>query len=356
MLENLHFDRDGLIPIVVQDHETGDVLLLAYMNKEALQKTLDTRLAHFWSRSRGTLWQKGETSGHIQEVVSLHLNCEGNSLLLRVRQHGSAACHDGYRSCYYRQLNDAGTWEITQPRLFDPAEVYPHPASDNITGSAREPQIQRPANTHASATSQRVPQRPSTHASQTKSQQGASHAEELPALADAFRRIYRAYCYLRDHDLETVSGTSQRLRHPDLAWLRQRAVQELGELAGVLAGTHIHTNPQDDTILEGRQACYWLLLLSAASNLPYDSISAHEHLRTGFEAGEKLDTAALDRFAHAISHDEQPLLENLCYGLRLVGGACRQQGIALLALAHAELADLRQKNYLPEQSINNEEA
>lgn len=223
MLESLRFDQDGLIPVVIQEAESHDVLLLAYMNAEALQKTLETRLAHFWSRSRGKLWQKGETSGHVQEVVSLHVNCENNSLLLRVHQRGEAACHDGYRSCYYRQLTNDGAWEITQPRLFDPAEVY--------SGAA-------------------------------------------DALADAFRRIYRAYCSLRDHDLEAVSGTSRRLRHPDLAWLRQRAAQELGELAGVLAGTHVHTNPQDDTILEGRQVCYWLLLAASAANQPQSSVQA----------------------------------------------------------------------------------
>jgi phosphoribosyl-AMP cyclohydrolase len=124
MLTEIRFDRDGLVPVVVQDHQTRDVLLLAYMNAEALQRTRETGLAHFWSRSRGQLWQKGETSGHVQEVVTLHINCEGNSLLLEVNQRGEAACHDGYRSCYYRQLNSAGAWEINAPRLFDPAIVY----------------------------------------------------------------------------------------------------------------------------------------------------------------------------------------------------------------------------------------
>lgn len=306
MLDDLRFDRDGLIPVIVQEHQTHDVLLLAYMNIEALQRTLDTSLAHFWSRSRQQLWQKGETSGHVQEVVSLHINCEGNSLLLQVRQRGEAACHDGYRSCYYRQLNAAGAWEITQPRLFDPAAVY---SASSDTSAANDT--------------------------------GATEA-----LADAFRRIYGAYCYLRDHDLEAVSGTSRRLRHPDLLWLRQRASQELGELAGVLEGTHVHTNPTADTILEGRQVCYWLLLIAAAIRLPYNAIMPHEHLLAGFESRETLDAAAVDRFVQISSKSNQPTIPEMHYGLKLVGRACRQQGVSLTALAQAELADLRQKSYL----------
>jgi phosphoribosyl-AMP cyclohydrolase len=295
MPADIHFDKDGLIPVIVQEETTNDVLLLAFMNDAALQRTLETGLVHFWSRSRQKLWQKGETSGHVQELVSLHINCEGNSLLLRVRQRGDAACHEGYRSCYFRKLSDGATWEITQPRLFDPAAVY-----------------------------------------------GSAEAIAPDPLAESFRRIYRAYEYLRDHDLEDVSGTSRRLRHSDLPMLRQRAAQELGELAGVLAGTHAHANPVDDTLLEGRQVCYWLLTRAVAEHLPFDDVAPHVLLRAGFEAAEPVTEVAFESFAL----EERPLLDDLRAGLYLVGGACAQQGVALLALAEAELADLAQKSYL----------
>ncbi len=296
MLTEIRFDRDGLIPVVVQDHQTRDVLLLAYMNAEALQRTQETGLAHFWSRSRGLLWQKGETSGHVQEVVALSINCEGNSLLLEVNQHGDAACHDGYRSCYYRRLNSAGDWEINAPRLFDPAKVY--------------------------------------------------SANAVDSLAKSFRRIYRAYCYLRDHDLEAVSGTSRRLRHPNLVWLRQRAGEELAELAGVLSGAHVHNAPAEDVILEGRQVCYWLLLLAAAIHLPYEAFTPHLQLRSGFEGDDTLDAAIASEFAQQPYQGEQEILHDIATGLHYVGAACRQQSVSLLALAEAELGDLEQKTYL----------
>jgi phosphoribosyl-AMP cyclohydrolase len=99
----IRFGEDGLAPVVVQDTVTGDVLMLAFMNEEALRLTRETGKAHFWSRSRGTLWRKGETSGHEQLVDAIRVNCERNSLLLLVRQIG-AVCHDGYSTCYYREI------------------------------------------------------------------------------------------------------------------------------------------------------------------------------------------------------------------------------------------------------------
>jgi phosphoribosyl-AMP cyclohydrolase len=121
---DIHFDERGLVPVVVQEATTGAVLLLAYMNAEALTATLRTGRAHFWSRSRGRLWRKGERSGREQIVEGLYVNCEGNSLLLRVHQQGGAACHTGHRTCYYRKLAPDGSWQVVEERVFDPAQVY----------------------------------------------------------------------------------------------------------------------------------------------------------------------------------------------------------------------------------------
>ncbi len=120
----LKFDRQGLIPAVIQDDTTNEVLLVAFMNEEALQRTRETGYTHFFSRSRNKIWRKGEQSGNVQEVRAIFLNCEENSLLIRVVQHGDAACHDGYKSCYYRRLLPNDTYQTIVERVFDPAEVY----------------------------------------------------------------------------------------------------------------------------------------------------------------------------------------------------------------------------------------
>ena len=103
----LKFNQQGLIPAIVQDYEDGQVLMLAYMNKESLQKTLETGLTWFWSRSRGKLWQKGETSGHIQRVKEIFYDCDADTLLIKADQTG-AACHTGNRSCFYRSFSLRG--------------------------------------------------------------------------------------------------------------------------------------------------------------------------------------------------------------------------------------------------------
>ncbi len=114
---------DGLIPVIVQEASTNEVLMMAYMNREALEETLKTRKACFWSRSRKKLWLKGETSGHYQEVKEIFLDCDGDTLLLKVDQKGGAACHTGFRSCFYQRYEKGG-WEVTGERVFDPKEVY----------------------------------------------------------------------------------------------------------------------------------------------------------------------------------------------------------------------------------------
>lgn len=120
----LKFDKDGRIPAIIVDASTGQVLTLSYMNAEALNKTLDTGKVHVFRRSKGRLMLKGETSGHVQWVKELLVDCEGNSLVVKVEQK-VAACHAGYYSCYFRRLNPkTGEWEVIAERVFDPQKVY----------------------------------------------------------------------------------------------------------------------------------------------------------------------------------------------------------------------------------------
>lgn len=113
----------GLVPVIVQDRDTKDVLMLAYMNKQAWDKTLETGMATYWSRSRNALWVKGETSGHLQRVCEVRLDCDDDTVLLQVEQVGGAACHTGHRTCFYRRIRD-GRAEEMDPPLFDPVDVY----------------------------------------------------------------------------------------------------------------------------------------------------------------------------------------------------------------------------------------
>ncbi len=119
----LSWNPDGLVPAIVQDATSGEVLMMAWVNHVALEKTLALGQTHFYSRSRGSLWHKGATSGHVQEVESIHVDCDGDVLLIKVRQHGGA-CHEGYRSCFYRRVNEAGTLEVDATPIFSAADVY----------------------------------------------------------------------------------------------------------------------------------------------------------------------------------------------------------------------------------------
>ncbi len=113
----------GLAPAIVQDNESGEVLMLAFMNKEAWEATLETGKATYYSRSRNQLWVKGETSGHVQLVKEIRVDCDDDTVILKVEQLGGAACHKGYRSCFYRKVEN-NTLTITEKPVFDPKEVY----------------------------------------------------------------------------------------------------------------------------------------------------------------------------------------------------------------------------------------
>lgn len=123
MLEPNFEKCGGLAPVVVQDWQTGEVLMLAYMNRESWLNTLQTGKATYWSRSRNALWMKGESSGNVQRVRDIFIDCDEDAVLMKVEQVGGAACHTGYRSCFYRRLA-GGEVEIKGERIFDPKEVY----------------------------------------------------------------------------------------------------------------------------------------------------------------------------------------------------------------------------------------
>ncbi len=118
------FDKGGgMLPAIAQDTETGDVLMMAYMNEESYNETVETGRAVYFSRSRNRLWRKGEESGNVQQVDSIYLDCDRDTILLKVKQIGDAACHKGYRSCFFRKVTPEGL-EVVGERVFDPAEVY----------------------------------------------------------------------------------------------------------------------------------------------------------------------------------------------------------------------------------------
>lgn len=123
LLENLKFDDKGLIPAIIQDAKSKEVLTLCYMNREALEKTLAEGLVYVYRRSKGCLMMKGQTSGCVQKVKSLCIDCEGNSLLLKVDQK-LAACHTGFFTCYFRKLDKKGVLKVMGKRVFDPSKVY----------------------------------------------------------------------------------------------------------------------------------------------------------------------------------------------------------------------------------------
>jgi phosphoribosyl-AMP cyclohydrolase len=122
--DKLKFNEDGLVPAIVQEQSSGRVLMLAWMNRAAIEKTIATGKTHFWSRSRKKFWMKGEESGHVQSVKDLAFDCDGDTLLIQVEQHG-AACHEGYHSCFFRSVDgDGETDRITEGQLLKPEQIY----------------------------------------------------------------------------------------------------------------------------------------------------------------------------------------------------------------------------------------
>ena len=115
---------EGLLPAIVQDHQSEKVLMLAYINRTAWDKTLETGEAHYWSRSRQELWHKGGTSGHVQRIKEIYADCDHDTVIFKVEQVGGAACHTGYESCFYKKVDSKGGITIQEEKIFDPEKVY----------------------------------------------------------------------------------------------------------------------------------------------------------------------------------------------------------------------------------------
>jgi phosphoribosyl-AMP cyclohydrolase len=312
---SLQFDREGLLPAVIQDDLTNEVLMVAFLNEEALRLTRETGYTHFYSRSRRTIWRKGEQSGHLQQVRAILVNCEENSLLIRVVQHGGAACHEGYRSCYYRRLLPDGTYQVVAGRLFDPADVY-----------RTEPLVEE---------------------ADSASAEEAGPLEEQ--LAQLLRRLYAAYLYLRDHDLSEESHTSRLLQEHDKPYLLGRLADELQELAGVQSGEHRHQDRQTDTVLEGSQVGYWLLLLAAGQQLGYEEFAPHSALLEGYRTpgGEEQAMEMQQRCLQLLASEQrEEIIAGLRQGFALIGQACAAAGVNPLAPAAADLEQMRRKGLL----------
>lgn len=122
-LTHIKWNTDGLVPAIAQDAKSGRVLMMAWMNSEALTRTVEEGVAVYWSRSRRELWRKGQSSGHLQRVHAIQLDCDGDTVLLKVEQRGGIACHTGRQSCFYRELMD-GAWHDKEPVMKDPKDIY----------------------------------------------------------------------------------------------------------------------------------------------------------------------------------------------------------------------------------------
>ncbi len=124
-LDEVNWDENGLVPVIAQEHDTGDVVMFAWMNREALLLSSDTKQAVYWSRSRNRLWRKGEESGHVQKIHEIRLDCDEDVVLLKIEQVGGIACHTGRHSCFFKKLENEN-WLVDQPVIKDPQEIYKH--------------------------------------------------------------------------------------------------------------------------------------------------------------------------------------------------------------------------------------
>lgn len=288
----INWPDDGLIPAVVQDTTSGEVLMVGFLNETALEVTRETGFVHFWSRSRQKLWKKGETSGHVQHVQNIYVNCEQNSVLIEAEQTG-AVCHDGYPTCYYRRLEDDNALETVRDRWFDPTDVY-------------------------------------------------GNREGLKART---RLWWGAYEYLKSEDLADISGTSRAIQNAGKSVI-PRIQDELRELAGVLDGSHMHTNQRDDLLLEGSQVSYWIALEAIRTGHAFDDVRPDRALDSDETAPS---TATMTQLLHATA--DQLSLDGLDSAeihdlLSIVASACRAINVDPIDVIERDLVDLRSRDYL----------
>jgi phosphoribosyl-AMP cyclohydrolase len=285
----IEFDDRGLAPVVVQDAGTSDVLMLGFMNLEALEATRETGFVHFWSRSRNTLWKKGETSGNVLTVESIMVNCDNNSLLIEAVPTG-ATCHTGYPTCYYRKLEPDNSLTVIRDRWFDPADVY------------------------------------------------GSESEGIGTLT---RRWWTAYEQLKSADYAEYSGTSRVLR-ADEDLISPRIADELNELAGVLDGSHFHKGKSQDIELEGGQVCYWLTLICIRSGLTWDQVRPDRALDASGETPAAATVASLLRANAGTwmvdSTGDVAARAHETFGL--VATACATEGVSPMDVIAADLANV----------------
>jgi len=294
----IHFDADGLIPVVTTEAASGDVLMVAFMNAEALARTRETGYVHYWSRSRNRLWFKGESSGHVQRVQQIFVNCDLNSLKIEVEQSG-AVCHDGYPTCFYRRLERDGSLTTVRDRWFDPADVY----------------------------------------------------GQHDGIAALTRRWWDAYRELADTDYTDWSETS-RLLHAEDDRVTSRLCDELHELAGALDGSHRHHDLPADVALEGAQVCYWTVLLCTRAGLTWDDVRPDRALMP-IQSDDVASIATTGSLIRALAErwgtDSGDHLGDRAHEtLTFVARACALAAIAPIDLIRDDLKELGTRPYLSE--------
>ncbi len=282
LASQLRYDDRGFLPVVLQDHTTLEVLIAAFANAEAVERTMTTGLVHLWSRSRGELWLKGESSGRLQHVVEVRPNCEMSSLLILVRQEAPGACHTGHSSCYYRRLSPDGLEEISPP-VFDPSSVY------------------------------------------------SSDGQALLA------QLLELYNHLRGMPVVAESSTS-RVLHGQCPDPWERVQDEWEELRGVLEGTHVHKGREEDARLEAYQVLYWTSLCHVLAGGAEEQ-AAWASVKRGYDSGEMLDEVMWSAEVAARTREAGPLW-------KAFGALCRHARLDPAEVIEHDLRDLSSRPYL----------